>query len=870
MRFQCPLCSGIVAIDNSACGIKVQCGHCSGVIDTPVSRVAPGAIIADFIIQKELGRGGMGVVYLAHQISLDRPSALKVLSENYANDAQFVGNFIKEARAAAKLNHPHIVQAYAVGEDEGIFYFAMEDIDGKTMKEVLKEQQLIPADQALLIVQQIAEALDYAWREQKLIHRDIKPDNIMLTNSGRAKLSDLGLASVAGEIDESDSDEVMGTPQYISPEHLTGSPMDVRSDIYSLGATFYHLVTGLTPYPNTDLDDLIQKRLSTEPMAPHLQRKDLPEELSELILAMMAMDPAQRPDYGSVVAVLNQYISKPALLTGGGVKVNSPAKAARPKGQRPPVRKRNMNSAFDRLGNTAAPKKRSPGMLAFVIIMNILTIGLIFCGTMFALFKSGLFNESELLNSYPDFLLETVKLSKTEENRNIVLSNYLHDGRPDLAISETKAQLQDPNTDTRYQAVLQHCFAALLNAKRDPADADAAREYIANMLKSLEANITPYEKIRYEDHLALIRYMAGDLKRADLVPGRAVKFAFGNDFKIKLTFVDFLLALHDPELKAGELSSYLEDIKAESIVFQAGTKPWVLVAFADRLARWEEVLKNKTGKKSGIEPVFHSFIETEAPWKSEIEIYSSDLLNAVEEEKALERQKEREKEREEKKLAKQREKEEITQKNIQDVMRRHRDVYKARPNLNSRGDNNFIVNREAQQRYLDQLINSGSLSADDQMSEQWRIQQMQHFKDYLLELGRMKGLTGLYLRGKGGVKVDVEFSDMGVDFAVVGGKVNYGEDQGEKEYMAWTDFRQKHIRPLISACIRKQLEDLEAKGEKLTPELRMKLAKQHLILAVIAYWYQSFNDMEYSLKQAMLISENDPEIKQLIIRHFLR
>ncbi|MBR4076726.1 MAG: serine/threonine protein kinase, partial [Lentisphaeria bacterium] len=157
-------------------------------IDTPVSRVAPGAIIADFIIQKELGRGGMGVVYLAHQISLDRPSALKVLSENYANDAQFVGNFIKEARAAAKLNHPHIVQAYAVGEDEGIFYFAMEDIDGKTMKEVLKEQQLIPADQALLIVQQIAEALDYAWREQKLIHRDIKPDNIMLTNSGRAKL----------------------------------------------------------------------------------------------------------------------------------------------------------------------------------------------------------------------------------------------------------------------------------------------------------------------------------------------------------------------------------------------------------------------------------------------------------------------------------------------------------------------------------------------------------------------------------------------------------------------------------------------------------------------------------------------------------
>lgn len=294
MRFQCSMCSGIVAVDNSALGIKVQCGHCSNVIDVPSSRVAPGAIIADFIIQKELGRGGMGVVYLAHQISLDRPAALKVLSENYANDAQFVGNFIKEARAAAKLNHPHIVQAYAVGEDEGIFYFAMEDIDGKTMKEVLKEQQIIPSDQALLIVQQIAEALDYAWREQKLIHRDIKPDNIMLTNSGRAKLSDLGLASVAGEIDESNADEIMGTPQYISPEHLTGSPMDVRSDIYSLGATFYHFVTGQFPYRGKTAMEIAQQHLSGTLVAPHEVNPDVPEDVSAIIMNMMARNPVER------------------------------------------------------------------------------------------------------------------------------------------------------------------------------------------------------------------------------------------------------------------------------------------------------------------------------------------------------------------------------------------------------------------------------------------------------------------------------------------------------------------------------------------------------------------------------------------------
>ena len=107
-------------------GTDVQCGHCGVQVTVPTSRVASGAVIGDFIILREIGRGGMGIVYLAHQISLDRPAGLKILAENYANNAEFVVGFIKEARAAAKLNHPNIVQAYAVGEDEGIFYFAME------------------------------------------------------------------------------------------------------------------------------------------------------------------------------------------------------------------------------------------------------------------------------------------------------------------------------------------------------------------------------------------------------------------------------------------------------------------------------------------------------------------------------------------------------------------------------------------------------------------------------------------------------------------------------------------------------------------------------------------------------------------------
>lgn len=288
MRFQCPFCRGIVAVENNDLGQNVQCGHCGEIVTVPFSRLATGAVISDFIILEELGRGGMGIVYLAHQISLDRPAAVKILAEHYANNAEFVVNFIKEARAAAKLNHPHIVQAYAVGEDEGIFFFAMEHIDGETMKQVLKREKIITVDQAVTIIQQIAEALDYAWKEARLIHRDIKPDNIMITKNGRAKLADLGLSKVAGEVDDAESDEVMGTPQYISPEHLTGAPMDVRSDIYSLGATFYNLVTGRFPFEGRTPTEIARKHLEEALVPPHMVNPDVPIAVGQVIEKMMA------------------------------------------------------------------------------------------------------------------------------------------------------------------------------------------------------------------------------------------------------------------------------------------------------------------------------------------------------------------------------------------------------------------------------------------------------------------------------------------------------------------------------------------------------------------------------------------------------
>ena len=330
MRFQCPNCKEIVSVDNSEMGAQVQCGRCQQVVAVPENRTAPGAVIADFIIQKELGRGGMGVVYLSHQISLDRSAALKVLSETYANNSEFVVGFIREARAAAKLNHPHIVQAYAVGEDDGLYYFAMENVNGETMKAILERNHIIPVDQAVQIIQQVAEALDYAWKEERLIHRDIKPDNIMLTSSGKAKLADLGLARRAGEKDDLDSsDEVMGTPQYISPEHLIGEEMDIRSDIYSLGATFYQFVTGQFPFTGSSVTEIARKHI-TDPLVPPIEvNPSLPQAVSDVIVKMMEKNPDDRYQDAEVLVEVLRDIRKNKLnppklglqLNPGGIAV---------------------------------------------------------------------------------------------------------------------------------------------------------------------------------------------------------------------------------------------------------------------------------------------------------------------------------------------------------------------------------------------------------------------------------------------------------------------------------------------------------------------------------------------------------------------
>ena len=297
MRFQCVHCLGVVSIDDADAGQAVGCGHCGGVIMVPPTRLSPGAVLDDFVLQKELGKGGMATVYLAHQLSLDRPAALKILHPHFAQDQAFISDFIQEARAAAKLNHPNIVQAYAVGQEEGTFFFAMEYVEGSTLKQVLTHSGRIVTDRGLDIAQEVAAGLDFAWNNQQLVHRDIKPDNIILHEHGRVKLADLGLARPVSDLLNESQSSVMGTPEYISPERLQGQVADNRCDIYSLGATLYHALTGRLPYTGSNPIEIARRHL-TDPLTPPRQIvPDLGEDVSRVVEIMMSKRPQHR--YGS-------------------------------------------------------------------------------------------------------------------------------------------------------------------------------------------------------------------------------------------------------------------------------------------------------------------------------------------------------------------------------------------------------------------------------------------------------------------------------------------------------------------------------------------------------------------------------------------
>jgi len=246
--------------------------------------------VPGYKIMGKLGSGAMAVVYKARQLSLDRIVAIKILPKRFVENQNYIDRFFKEGKIAAKLNHNNIVQAIDVGKAGDLYYFVMEYVEGKTLYDDLSKGKVFSEQEALGIIMQLVRALGHS-HSNGMIHRDVKPKNIMINTEGVVKLADMGLARETSDMISAKSEQgkAFGTPYYIAPEQIRGKlDVDGRADIYALGATFYHMVTGRVPFEGDTPSDVMRKHLKEPLTPPDHFNASLSGDVAEVIEVMMA------------------------------------------------------------------------------------------------------------------------------------------------------------------------------------------------------------------------------------------------------------------------------------------------------------------------------------------------------------------------------------------------------------------------------------------------------------------------------------------------------------------------------------------------------------------------------------------------------
>ncbi|MEI7743751.1 MAG: protein kinase, partial [Chloroflexota bacterium] len=287
-----------------------------------------------------LGQGGMATIFRARDAQLDRDVAVKIMRPEFGQDPDFLGRFRDEARAAASLNHPNIVSVFDFGEEDTGPYIVMELIDGQDLSSILRENGPLPPRQAARVSAEVAKAL-HAAHVRSIVHRDVKPSNILVGRDGRVKVADFGIARALTEAQLTLPGVTMGSVHYFSPEQARGEPATIASDIYSLGIVLYESLTGQRPFSGDGAAAVALARLTSTPPRPSALRPGVPEALDAIVTRAMALDPATRfASAASMASALEGWLAEPAArptapVVAGAVAAGTVAAAAARPGQVP-------------------------------------------------------------------------------------------------------------------------------------------------------------------------------------------------------------------------------------------------------------------------------------------------------------------------------------------------------------------------------------------------------------------------------------------------------------------------------------------------------------------------------------------------------
>ena len=471
-KFDCPHCHKIFEGDQGE-GEVISCPHCNDTVEIPEEDLIPGTMIGGFEIIRLLGHGGMGNVYLANQISMNRPVALKILLESMTRDKISVKQFLNEAKVSGQMNHRNIITAIDAGEIDDRYFLVTTFVDGQDIEKRLEEDKNIPEKETLRIAIKMGESLKYAWEGHGILHKDIKPGNIMLDSSGEPYLMDMGIAQYIGETPSKD-EHIVGSPFFMSPEQSRAERLSWTSDLYSLGATMYNMIVGVPPFDANDVMKIIEMHSNAPFPMPKTRNPNV--KISKgtvmLIKKMMAKNPNERFDSwgGFKEAAIKALKGKPP--SGAASKKLSPSKKKR--------------------GRQVLKKSGSGGIMGLLVIL--LLLGVCIGATVF-FFKKNKFDKAkayleraktyyinhpgdykasiEIFRKATEYAKGTKLESRTEQRYLLILQESKEQAELNLKYKEAKTQVGVLVKNKQYQEAINLLQELVKDIKGPDAKRDA-------------------------------------------------------------------------------------------------------------------------------------------------------------------------------------------------------------------------------------------------------------------------------------------------------------------------------------------------------------------------------------------------------------